>query len=70
MKPLMILDTGHAGLFFSLAYLAAFLTAAGIMIFQGLKNGYPLSSWLLILITGVVFFILGDKIVTYTSRYT
>jgi phosphatidylglycerol:prolipoprotein diacylglycerol transferase len=67
MKPLMILDTGHAGLFFFLAYLAAFLTAAGIMIFQGLKNGYPLSSWLLILITGVVFFILGDKIVTYTS---
>lgn len=66
MKTLMIIETVHGGMLFSLTYVAAFLLAAGIMIFQGVKKGYPLSNWLLILITGVVFFIIGDKVFTYS----
>jgi phosphatidylglycerol:prolipoprotein diacylglycerol transferase len=66
MKTLMIIETVHGGMMFGLTYLAAFLIAAGIMVFHGLKKGYPVGSWLLILITGVVFFIIGDKVFTYS----
>ena len=51
---------------FSFAYLTAFLIAAGIMILTGLKKGYPLSSYLLILAGGVIFFIIGDKVFTWS----
>ncbi len=66
MKTLMIIETTHGGMIFSLMYLAAFLAAAGVMVFQGAKKGYPMVSWMLILLTGVVFFIIGDKAINYT----
>jgi phosphatidylglycerol:prolipoprotein diacylglycerol transferase len=68
MKTLMIINTAHGGMFFSLTYLAAFLVAAGMMIIEGFKKGYPKSAWLLILLTGVIFFIIGDKIFTYSPE--
>jgi len=51
---------------FSFAYLTAFLIAAGFMISMGLKKGYPLSSYLLILAGAVIFFIIGDKVFTWS----
>jgi len=41
MRALMIIDTFYVGMFFSAAYLTAFLVAAGIMIHDGVKKGYP-----------------------------
>jgi phosphatidylglycerol:prolipoprotein diacylglycerol transferase len=68
MKTLMIIDTTHGGIFFYLTYLAAFLVAAGMMINEGFRKGYPRSAWLLILLTGVIFFIIGDKVFTYSPE--
>jgi len=68
MKTLMIINTAHGGMLFSLTYLAAFLVAAGMMIYEGFKKGYPKSAWLLMLLTGVIFFIIGDKIFTYSGK--
>lgn len=67
METMMIIETTHGGLLFSLMYLAAFLAAAGSMIFYGFENGYPKGPWLLILLTSGVAFIIGDKIFTYSS---
>jgi len=68
MKTLMIISTAHGGMFFSLTYLAAFLVAAGMMVHEGFRKGYPKSAWLLIFLTGVIFFIIGDKVFTYSSE--
>ncbi len=68
MKTLMIIETTHGGIFFSLTYLAAFLLVAGIMINQGFRRNYPLSAWLIILLSGLIFFIIGDKIFTYSPE--
>lgn len=68
MKSLMIISTAHGGAFFSLAYLAAFSVAAGFMIFEGFRRRYPKNAWLLILVTGVIFFIIGNKIFTYSLQ--
>ena len=68
MKTLMIINTAHGGMLFSLTYLAAFLVAAGMMIYEGFRKVYPKSAWLLIFLTGVIFFIIGDKVFTYSSE--
>ena len=61
----MIIESTRPGMFFTITYLAAFLVAAGMMAYQGLKKGYPLSAWFLIILSGVIFFIIGDKVFTY-----
>ena len=68
MVTLMIINTTHGGMFFSLTYVAAFLVAAGMMINEGFRKGYPGSAWLLIILTGVIFFIIGDKVFTYSQE--
>lgn len=62
----MLIETVHGGMFFSVTYVVAFLLAAGIMIFEGARRGYPRNAWLLILVTSLLFFIIGDKIFTYS----
>jgi prolipoprotein diacylglyceryltransferase len=66
MNTILVIGTAHGGMFFSLTYLAAFLLGASIMICVGFKRGYPKDQWLLIILTGVLFFILGDRIFTYS----
>jgi prolipoprotein diacylglyceryltransferase len=68
MRTLMIIDTTRLGVFFSITYLGAILVAAGIMIHQGFKKKYPMSTWLLIILSGVLFFIIGTKSATYTPQ--
>jgi drug/metabolite transporter (DMT)-like permease len=68
MGTLMIINTTHGGMFFSLTYVAAFLVAAGMMINERFRKGYPKSAWLLIILTGVIFFIIGDKVFTYSPE--
>ena len=68
MKTLIIIETAHLGMFFSLTYFAAFVVASGIMIHQGFKKGYPKCAWLLIILTGVIFFIIGTKAATYSQE--
>ena len=67
MKMLMLIDTTHGGIFFSLTYLAAILVTAGMTIFYGFRKGYPKTTWLLILVSGLLFFIIGEKVASYSS---
>jgi phosphatidylglycerol:prolipoprotein diacylglycerol transferase len=66
MKTMMIIDTTHGGEYFSLAFLLAFLISGSILIYHGIKKDYPLGSWMLILASSVVFFIIGDKASTFS----
>jgi prolipoprotein diacylglyceryltransferase len=68
MKSLMIIDTTHGGIFFSLTYLAAFLLVAIMMIHEGFRKNYPRSAWLLIVLCGVISFIIGDKLFSYSPE--
>lgn len=63
----MIIETSHGGMIFALTYLAAILVAAGIAFFCGIRKGYPKNTWLLILTTGLIFFILGEKLAAFSS---
>ena len=68
MKTLMIIETAHGGTYFSITYLLAFLVAAGMATYAGFRKGYPRSTWLLITLTGVIFFIIGNKVLTYSPE--
>jgi len=68
MKTSLLIETAHTGVLFSTAYLLAFMIAAGIMIFMGMKKGYPPMSYFLIMASGVVFFIIGDKMFTWSQE--
>lgn len=68
MKTLMIIETAHNGMYFTLTYLAALIVAAGIFIYSGFSKGYPKIAWLLILLTGGLFFIIGEKIFSYSAE--
>jgi hypothetical protein len=68
METKIIIDTTHGGMWFTVAYLAAFTTAAGIMVVQGIRKKHPASDWLLILATGVVFFTIGEKAFTWSPQ--
>jgi phosphatidylglycerol:prolipoprotein diacylglycerol transferase len=63
----MIIETTHGGMMFALTYLAAILLAAGIAFYSGIKHGYPKRTWMLILTTGLIFFILGEKLAAFSS---
>ncbi len=63
----MIIETAHSGMYFSLTYLAALLIAAAIATYSGFRNGYPKIAWLLILLTGGIFFIIGEKMFSWSA---
>lgn len=68
MKTLMVIETAHNGMYFSLTYLAALIIGAGIVIFSGFRKGYPKLPWLMILLTGGLFFIIGEKVFSYSGE--
>jgi len=65
MKSLFTITTEQQGLF-SLFYLLAFLIGILILIFEGRRRKYPMSSWVFIIASGVIFFIVGNKLFTYS----
>lgn len=64
MKSLFIITTADHSFLYGLFYCAAFILSAGIFVFTGLRKKYPVSTWLLITLSGVLFFILGNKLIT------
>jgi len=67
MKHLFIITTSEHSFLYGLFYLVAFVVSAGIFIFAGLSKKYPVSTWLLITLFGVLFFIIGDKLITINA---
>ncbi len=64
MKTLFILSNTHNGFYYAFFYYAAFLIAAGIFIYQGLRNHYAPRTWLIITLSGMLTGIFGNKFVT------
>lgn len=64
MTHLFIITTSEHSFLYGLFYLAAFIVSAGIFILAGLRKKYPVSTWLLITLFGVLFFIIGNKLIT------
>lgn len=64
MKALFIISDSHSGFYYAIFYSAAFLIAAGIFIYQGLRNRYPVRTWLVITFSGILTGIIGNKVVT------
>jgi prolipoprotein diacylglyceryltransferase len=68
METLMTINTAHGGMYYSISYLAAILVAAGIAIYAGFSKGYPKIAWLLVLVSGGLFFIIGEKMFSYSAE--
>ena len=53
---------------YSLFYLISSVLTFLILFYMGWRKGYPLLSWILILVTGSLFFIIGTKLLTFRSE--
>jgi len=67
MKQLFIITSTEHSFLYGLFYMIAFLISAGIFISIGLRKKYPVSTWLLITLFGVLFFIIGNKLITLNA---
>jgi phosphatidylglycerol:prolipoprotein diacylglycerol transferase len=67
MKQLFIITLTEHSFLYGLFYVVAFLFAAGIFIYFGLRRKYPISTWLLITLFGVLFFIIGNRLITLNA---
>ncbi len=53
---------------YSLSYLISSILTFIFLLYLGWKKGYPTLSWILILVTGALFFIIGTKLLTFRSE--
>ena len=64
MKALIIIPSEYSGLIFTLTYMAALAFGASVLLYKAYRKKYNMGSMLLILLSCLVFFIIGDKLVT------
>ncbi len=65
MSSLFNITEDYQG-YFSSFYLLAFLITIIFLFIEGHRRKYSLSSWSLIIFTGILFFIIGTKLFTYS----
>ena len=53
---------------YSLFYLISSVLTFIFLFYLGWKKGYPIISWILILVSGALFFIIGTKLLTFRSH--
>lgn len=58
----------NGGNWYSLFYLISSVLTFIFLLYLGQKKGYPLLSWILILVSGALFFIIGTKLLTFRSE--
>ena len=58
----------HEVNWYSLLYFLSSILTYLSLCYLGWKKGYPMLSWILILVTGALFFIIGTKLVTFRSE--
>jgi phosphatidylglycerol:prolipoprotein diacylglycerol transferase len=66
MRTLFIIDTTNGALYYAIFNMASIILATGMVFYSGIKKGYPGISWLLIILTGGFFFLVGEKLATYS----
>ncbi len=57
----------NGGNWYSLFYLISSVFTFLFLLYLGMKKGYPILSWTLILVSGALFFIIGTKLLTFRS---
>jgi prolipoprotein diacylglyceryltransferase len=58
----------NGGSWYLFFYLISSVLTYLFLLYLGWKKGYPLLSWILILVSGALFFIIGTKIITFGSE--
>ena len=66
MKTFIQFSSEHGSLIYSLMYILAFIVGISIFIYNGFRAGYPKRMWLWITLSGVIFFVLGNKLLTHS----
>ena len=64
---MFILNGDNGGNWYSLFYLISSVVTFLFLLYLGRKKGYPLLSWILILVSGALFFIIGTKLLTFRA---
>lgn len=64
---MFIVNGVNGGNWYSLFYLISSVLTFLFLLFLGIKKGYPILSWTLILVSGALFFIIGTKLFTFRS---
>lgn len=68
MKTLFIISTDQGGMYFALFYTIAFVVGILIIIYEGYRKKYPMIPWLIIVLTGALFGIIGSKLFTCSQE--
>ncbi|WP_373494379.1 hypothetical protein [Aquiflexum sp.] len=63
----LIVGSQHGGFYFDLFYVLAFLLATIWMLWEGHRNKFHWVSWLLVLAISRLFFIIGTKVISYST---
>jgi len=66
MEHFVYLSHTYGKMIFAVSYAAAAIFLLTAAIISGKKRSYPMSQWLLILGSGLLFFIIGNKLFTYS----
>ena len=66
MTAHFVIDTAHGEIYYSATYLAAVLLTAAMALHAGFTKGYPGVPWLMLIVTGGLFFMIGEKIASYS----
>ena len=64
---MFIINGVNGGNWYSLFYLLSSVLTFLFLLYLGMKKGYPILSWILILVSGALFFIIGTKLLTFRS---
>ena len=57
----------HSVNWYAIFYLGSSLLSFLLLLYLGRRKGYPILSWILILVTGALFFIIGTKLASFRS---
>jgi len=68
MESLFTISSNAGPFYYDLFYLIAVAAAVGLFTYEGLRRGYPMGSWILLIAFAIVFFIIGNKIFTYAPE--
>lgn len=66
-EPLFTIDTVHSLNWYSICYLDSNILTFIVIFYLGWRKGYPLLSWVLILVSGALFFIIGTKLLAFRA---
>ncbi len=68
MKPFMLITPEHPGTYYALFYLLAFVTCFVLLMLEGRRRNFPVIPWMLVIATAFLFFMLGCRLIAFSSN--